>query len=119
MGVIEFQMEKRRLFGLVCIIFAVFTISLVSAQQQVSDKVLCESSDGKWINEQCACPSNSVGFKEGFGCDYKSSYYNQEPTDSKNQNNQILIIGLIGGIVFLVILIILIKILRKNKNGKK
>jgi len=112
-------MEKRRLISVICIFLIITLTTLISAQQKVSDKVLCESSDGKWINEECQCPSNSVGFKEGFGCDYKSSYSNQEPTDSINSDNIILIIALIGGIVLLIILIILIKLLRNNKDGKK
>ena len=112
-------MEKRRLLSIICIFLIISLTALISAQQQVSNKVLCESSDGNWINEECQCPSNSVGFKEGFGCDYKSSYYNQEPGDSRNSNNQILLIALIGGIILLAILIILIKLLRNNKNGKK
>ena len=112
-------MEKRRLLSIICIFLIISLTTLISAQQQVSNKVLCESSDGKWINEECQCPSNSVGFKDGFGCDYKSSYSNQEPTYSINSNNTILIISLIGGIVLLIIVIILIKLLRNNKNGKK
>jgi len=111
-------MEKSRLLVIVLVVLSLFFISSIQAEQ-VSNKVLCESSDGKWINEECQCPSNSVGFKEGFGCDYKSSYSNQEPTDSINSNNAILIISLIGGIVLLIIVIILIKLLRNNKNGKK
>ncbi|MFA5259024.1 MAG: hypothetical protein WC402_03025 [Candidatus Pacearchaeota archaeon] len=111
-------MEKKGVFVIAVLVLSLFLVSSIHAEQ-VSNKVLCESSDGKWINEECQCPSNSVGFKEGFGCDYKSSYYNQEPVDSKNSANQILLIALIGGIVLLIILIILIKILKKNKNGKK
>ena len=86
-------MEKRRLISVICIFLIITLTTFISAQQKVSDKVLCESSDGKWINEECQCPSNSVGFKEGFGCDYKSSYSNQEPTDSINSDNIILIIA--------------------------
>ena len=111
-------MKKRRLSALFLIVLSLFFISTIHAEQ-VSDKVLCESSDGKWINEECQCPKNSVGFKEGFGCDYKSSYYNQDPGDSTISSNQILLIVLVGGIILLVIFIILIKILRNNKNGKK
>ena len=88
-------MEKRRLLVLFLIVISVSFISSIHAEQ-VSDKVLCESSDGKWINEECQCPSNSVGFKEGFGCDYKSSYYNQEPGDSRTSTSQIFLIALVG-----------------------
>lgn len=93
------------------IFLIVFLATLIPAQQQVSNKVLCESSDGKWINEQCICPSNSVGFKGGFGCDYKT-----EPKNSGNTGfNPTIIILLGAAIVFLIILILLIKLFRKRK----
>jgi len=92
------------------------TLSFVSAQNTVSENVLCESSDGKWINNECVCPENSVGFKEGFGCDYQSGF--AQVSDSQDNNFNPFLIILIIGIILLIVLIILIKIFKK-KNEKK
>ena len=43
-------------------ILVISSILLVSAQ---SDQTLCESSDGKWINNTCICPNE---YLEGVGC---------------------------------------------------
>lgn len=51
---------------------------------EIPKQELCENSGGKWIEcggsgqldvcnpyQTCICPENSVGFTEGFGCDYQ------------------------------------------------
>ena len=43
---------------------------------KISNKDLCISSGGSW-SDICTCPLNSVGFKEGFGCDYMSGFAEQ------------------------------------------
>ena len=98
------------------IVLLFFGIALVSAQNTVSEKVLCESSDGNWIDNKCVCPENSIGFKDGFGCDYQTGF--AQVSDSQDKSHNPFLIVLVIGIIFLIILIILIKIL-KSKNGKK
>ncbi len=78
---------------------------------EILDQVLCESSDGEWIDDECVCPKNSIGFKENFGCDYALSL----KEDDSVRNNNLLIILLVGGIILLILLIILATII-KNKR---
>src|SRR3989344_7446786 len=37
--------------------------------KSIPEKELCESSDGKWVNNECVCPENSVGWNGDVGCD--------------------------------------------------
>ena len=100
------------MIGLILSILVFLPIHLVRAQ--TSDKVLCESSDGQWNNEKCTCPEISVGFKEGFGCDYKSEAINVHSSEMKFLSIGLLILG----VILIILFIILIKFM-KRKNDKR
>lgn len=65
---------------------------------EISDKNLCENSDGIWTGEVCNCPENSVGFIKGFGCDYLVAVEESEI----NQDNYITTLG--GALILIIIL---------------
>ncbi|MEK6882562.1 MAG: hypothetical protein AABY22_23275 [Nanoarchaeota archaeon] len=74
-------------------------------ESKIIEKTLCQASGGVFNLNSCICPSNSIGYKNNFGCDY----LNQIPTyppketikidDSKNnffkENGLLIFLGLI------------------------
>jgi len=75
---------------------------IFETMDECNDFYLCSSSDGIWDGKNgCICPENSIGFKEGFGCDYES---NIKKTITFAQKYSLwMIIGLIliiGGLLY-------------------
>lgn len=72
--------------------------------EKISDKSLCERSDGIWKGTTCVCPENSIGFNERVGCNYKFEI--QTNKESVNGSNNIDIVLIIASLSALIIIII-------------
>ena len=103
---------KKEVILIILILTLILVINVRAVEQQTSNKVLCESSDGTWINEKCTCPQNSVGFKDGFGCDYSNI---PQKSSSQMSINSLIIIILTMAVILVIILIVLVKLLKKKK----
>jgi len=84
----------------------------------ISAEILCESSDGTWVEGSCECPEWSLGWNDKVGCDYNANPESTvstvaAPADSKN--------GYISVIVLLLLLLcaILIYFIARKKKKQK
>ncbi|MFA4819861.1 MAG: S8 family serine peptidase, partial [Candidatus Aenigmatarchaeota archaeon] len=73
----------------------------------VEKQILCENTGGYWNSTDCICPNNSIGFKEGFGCDYFANPLLSNEKVVQNSDYLILIMAIV--IVIIIILLFLIK----------
>jgi len=87
--------------------------------KSIPQKILCESSDGKWVNNECMCPENSVGWDKDTGCNYIQSPQNNEISEETSESFSVVKLVLVIVLLFLVIFIIVKEIKRYLRKKKK
>ena len=85
---------------------------------------LCQGSGGKWQGNICNCPQNSIGWKEGFGCDYKNIDIQYKNITGGSYQNNIGSVRFNNPAIYIIILLLIIIIglywfLKKWRSKRK
>lgn len=83
-------------------------------------EILCESSDGVWVNESCECPVQSTGWNDKVGCDSSANIesvvaaQNDSKTEKKGYTS---VLALLLLLVFTILIYFLVQKKKTQKRG--
>ena len=82
-----------------------------SKQCQDDSELRCKQTQGEWLNGNCKCPTGTMNWTAGFGCDTNVPVSSSEiKTDSKNKYLFII------SAIFLILILFITLFFKRRKN---